>query len=243
MIASVVLFIMTSFTNDEEFKSKHMIKSVSWNWEKINDPFWMVPAQEMYFLLHRWNELDFKTILDLGCGVGRHSLLFAQRKFKVTALDLSESGLEKLSKSAREKQLSIKTVLADVASLPFKDASFDAVLAYHSIFHVDSEGMVSAINEVRRVLKPKGEVFLTLISKSTSSYTNSACKIIDSNVRMKKETEGDILPHYFCDQEDVYRLMEMFKIISLQHIEDIYDGKSDCHYYVHAFRKEETEAT
>ena len=211
-----------------------MIKTVCWDWNKVNDAYWTKPAEEVYFLLHRWNKLHYSTVLDLGCGVGRHSLLFAQHGFNVTALDLSESGLHILSISARKLKLSIETVLADVTSLPLKDASYDAVLAYHSMYHVDSEGMLHAINEVHRILKSNGEAFLTFTSKSTFSYTDPECQIIDSNVRMKKEEDGSILPHYFSDQEDIYRLMEKFKIIKLRQVEDIFDGKSSWHYFVHA---------
>jgi ubiquinone/menaquinone biosynthesis C-methylase UbiE len=76
------------------------------------------------------------SLLDLGCGIGRHAMLFARHGFYVTALDLSPSGLKKLSDSARGLKPSIRTVLADVMSLPLNDASFDAVISYHSIYHL-----------------------------------------------------------------------------------------------------------
>ncbi|MGE5573034.1 MAG: class I SAM-dependent methyltransferase [Bacteroidota bacterium] len=56
----------------------------------------------------------------------------------------------------------VETVHGDLASLPFDDGSFDAVLAYHSIYHVDSKGMAAAISELHRVMKPGAEVYLTL---------------------------------------------------------------------------------
>ncbi len=211
-----------------------MIKSVGWDWNKTIDASWTEPAEEVYFLLHRWRGLHFSSVLDLGCGMGRHSLLFAQHGFQVTAIDISESGLKKLSESAIKMNISISTVQTDVKDLPLRNESFDAVLAYHSIYHLDSDGIDRAIDEVHRVLKPKGEAFLTFTSKSTFSYTDPECKIIDSHVRMKKEEDGSILPHYFCDQNDIFRLMEKFKIIKIRHIEDIFDGKSSCHYFVHA---------
>ncbi len=211
-----------------------MIRSVSWDWNKANDEYWTEPAEEVFFLLHRWKDLHFSSILDLGCGMGRHSLLFAEHGFQVTALDLSESGFQRLSDSASKMKLRIKTVQADVKNLPLDNASFDTVLAYHSIYHVDSEGIDRAMNEVHRVLKPKGESFITFTSKSTFSYTDPECKIVDNHVRMKEEEDGSILPHYFCDIEDVYRLMKNFKIIKIRHVADILDGKSSWHYFVHA---------
>ncbi len=214
-----------------------MIKGVGWDWNKVIEAYWTSPAEEVYFLLQRWKELHFSSLLDLGCGMERHSLLFARHGFQVTALDLADSGLQRLSESAKKMNLSISTVStvkANVKALPLKNASFDAVLAYHSIYHVDSEGIDRAIDEVHRVLKPRGEVFFTFVSKSTFSYNDPECKIIDNHVRMKKEEDGSILPHYFCDKEDVFRLMAKYKIIKIRHVEDIFDGKSSWHCFVHA---------
>jgi SAM-dependent methyltransferase len=43
-----------------------------------------------------------RSVLELGCGQGRDTLLFAKEGFQVTALDYSEAGLLKLQESARD---------------------------------------------------------------------------------------------------------------------------------------------
>lgn len=43
---------------------------------------------------------------------------------------------------------------ADAQALPFRDASFDAVIANHMLYHVPD--IPRALGEVRRVLKPSG---------------------------------------------------------------------------------------
>jgi len=206
----------------------------NWNWDKVSDKFWSEPAEDVYFLLHRWRKTSRLTVLDLGCGLGRHSLLFAADRFRVTAMDSSESGLRRLQNSARERQLTIDAVRADVTRLPFEEKSFDAVLAYHSIYHVDSEGMTAAMAELHRIIKPNGEVFLTLNSKSNPTYSDPNNQVLDDNVRMKLEEDGSILPHFYCDLGNVIQLLSRFSIITLRQIEDIYDGKSSWHYFVHA---------
>ena len=206
----------------------------SWNWDKVSDKFWSEPAEDVYHLLHRWGETSRQTILDLGCGLGRHSLLFAGARFKVTALDSSESGLRRLQDSAREQRMTINAVRADVTRLPFGAKSFDAVLAYHSIYHVDSKGMASAIAELHRIIKPYGEVYLTFNSKSNPTYSDPNNQVLDENVRMKPEEDGSILPHFYCDLCNVNQLLSKFSILGLRQIEDIYEGKSSWHYFVHA---------
>jgi len=55
-------------------------------------------------------------------------------------------------------------------------------------------------------------------------------------VRLKREEDGGILPHYYCDLGDVHKLLANFTIIKLRHIEDVYDDKSSWHYFVLAAR-------
>lgn len=213
-----------------------MAESISWNWDKVSDTYWNDPSEDVYYLLHRWKEAGRKTILDLGCGLGRHSRLFAAHHFKATALDSSESGLRRLQKTAAERGLAIGTVLADLTKLPFNAESFDFLLAYHSIYHVDSKGLSAAIEELYRVLRPKAELYLTFNSKTNPTYADPNNRIIDENVRMKQEDDGGILPHFYCDLGNIYSLLSKFRIIRLRQIEDIYDDKSSWHYFVLAVR-------
>jgi len=215
-----------------------MVESNSWNWDNVSDTYWRDPSEDVYYLLHRWKKAGHETILDLGCGLGRHSQLFASNKFNTTALDSSESGLLKVQKAAKENNLRIGIVQADLTKLPFNAGSFDCVLAYHSIYHVDTKGLSEAVNELYRVLRPNAEMYLTFNSKSNPTYSDPNNKVIDDNVRMKQEEDGSILPHCYCDLDNILSLLSKFRIIKLRQIEDIYDDKSSWHYFVLAARSE-----
>lgn len=43
--------------------------------------YWKHPAIESYYLINRWKEQGKKDFLDLGCEIGRHSILFARNSF------------------------------------------------------------------------------------------------------------------------------------------------------------------
>lgn len=203
-----------------------------WDWSKVVDDYWRVPAPDVYYLLHRWRDARQLRILDLGCGPGRHSLLFARNGFEVTASDVADSGLDALRAAAREEALRIEVVRADARRLPFADQSFDAILAFQSIYHVDSTGMARVIAEIRRVLCPSGEAFITFISKTAPSFHDGSAAIVDDNVRLKKEEEGTTLPHFYVDRDDLRLLLGGFEIVLLRQIEDVMADRSGWHYVV-----------
>jgi SAM-dependent methyltransferase len=211
-----------------------MASTAGWNWSNVSDPYWSVPSEDVYYFLHRWREQGLVRLLDLGCGIGRHSLLFAAHGYRVTAVDVSASGLQRLTTMAQDKGVALAVMAADVTALPFEAGCFDAILAHHSIYHVDTRGMTRAIAEARRVLRPGGEIYMSMISKSTFSFTDPECEKVDANVRLKREEDGTVLPHFFVDRNDIAALLAAFTILRMRHVEDIYGGRSSWHYFVHA---------
>jgi SAM-dependent methyltransferase len=72
------------------------------------------------------------TILDLGCGTGKHDELFAKRGYSVCGIDISEKMLEEANKLAVNEKLSF--VKGDIRNIEL-NKTFDAVV---SLFHVIS---------------------------------------------------------------------------------------------------------
>ena len=64
------------------------------------------------------------TLLDLGCGPGRHAVPFAQRGFRVTAVDLSAFHLGKARDRAAAAGVSIEFVAGDMREF-VRPAAFD----------------------------------------------------------------------------------------------------------------------
>jgi 2-polyprenyl-3-methyl-5-hydroxy-6-metoxy-1,4-benzoquinol methylase len=211
-----------------------MVESKAWNWEEVKDAFWNEPSEDVYYYVHRWKERGYSKILDLGCGKGRHSIMFAQNGFDVSSLDLSESGIRSLKETADSKGLNIRCDLADMRELPYGNEEFDCILAYHAIYHTDTSSMECIISEMKRVLKNEGEIFVTFNSKKNPSFKDSRHERIDNNSIIKKEGIEKDIPHYYADSEDIIRLLYGFKFITLRQIEDIYKGGNGWHYFIHA---------
>ncbi|MEA1883663.1 MAG: hypothetical protein U9N62_03975 [Thermotogota bacterium] len=61
--------------------------------------------------------------------------------------------------------------------------------------------------------------------------------MVDENVRLKEEQDGNFLPHFYVNYQDILTLFKDFEIIRVRQIEDISDGKSSWHYVLHLQRK------
>lgn len=205
----------------------------AWNWNNITSTHWNEPSEDIYYYLHLWSEKRNKKLLDLGAGIGRHSLLFAKNGFDVTAFDFSKEGLDKIENFADQLNLEIDLVNGNMNRLPFASQSFDFVVAYNSIYHTDYEGLIRTIYEIRRVLKANGEAFVTMLSKNDKSFIDGSGSLIAENTLMKKEEDGSILPHFFVDEEYIYKLFKSFHIISLKQIEEFHEDKTFFHYAIH----------
>ena len=108
---------------------------------------WMVDAAQDQIGL-----MPGARVLEIGVGTGRIALPFARRGYRYAGADLSRPMMHTL----RSKAAGVPIILvqSDVARLPLRSETFDAVLAVH-IFHLVSAWQ-QAMDEAARVLRPGG---------------------------------------------------------------------------------------
>ncbi len=214
-----------------------MIESKPWDWSKNESSSWLVPSIEACYLSEAWKSKGFNKFLDLGCGLGRHSIYLGKKGFEVNAVDLSDYGVNHLKKWAEEEQLNIDAQVCDMLNLPFEDNTFDCMIAYNVIYHTDTEGFIKALNEIKRVLKDNGELFITLISKNTWSYQSAdKYKRVDDNtiLRDEHETEKDV-PHFYVDIEDIKRYFIDFEFVKIP-VEETEYNMDNTEYFSKHFK-------
>lgn len=95
-----------------------------------------------------------EAVLDVATGTGVAAITAARAGAKVNGLDLNAGLLEHARDNARLAGLDIVWTEGDAESLPYRDASFDAVLSQFG--HMFAPRADVAVNEIRRVLKPGG---------------------------------------------------------------------------------------
>jgi SAM-dependent methyltransferase len=107
-------------------------------------------------------------VLDIGCGMGRHSFEAFRRGASVTAADLDRKALAEVDKmseamvEAGEAPTGSKltTKVVNVLDMPFATGSFDVIIASEILEHIPQD--VAAMSEITRVLKPGGQAAITV---------------------------------------------------------------------------------
>lgn len=98
-----------------------------------------------------------KRVLDFGCGDGRFSIQLARHAASVIGVDISPESVRICREEAIRAGVADKVSfeVGDCESLPFSDASFDAVLDMGVLHHMD---VAKAFSEMSRVLEANGTV-------------------------------------------------------------------------------------
>lgn len=94
-----------------------------------------------------------RSVLDLGCGTGRHALWLATAGADVTAVDFSEGMLAEAHRKPGAD--TVRFLAHDLHEpLPFADATFDRVVSGLVLEHL--RDLSAFFREMRRVVKPSG---------------------------------------------------------------------------------------
>ena len=215
-----------------------MTVSKAWDWNAEKDDIWLNPSEESYYISAKWKKDGYRSLLDFGCGLGRHSVYFSQQGFSVSSFDLSPEAVEHLRDWAKREYIDIDVQISDMLHLPYTDNSFDCLFAYHVISHTDTPGFLKIMNEIKRVIKPEGEIFITLCSKETYSFTEAGFPKIDENTILKTDDGPEInIPHFYVDLDTVVSVFDSLGmgLLRVRHIDDCYwDGekRNSKHYFV-----------
>jgi ubiquinone/menaquinone biosynthesis C-methylase UbiE len=105
-------------------------------------------------------------VLEIGCGTGNLTLR-AQRmhpEADVVGIDPDPLALERARRKAERAGLPVRWDRGKAGELPYPDESVDRVLSAFMFHHLDDTEKKSALAEVRRVLRPGGQLHLVDIA-------------------------------------------------------------------------------
>lgn len=109
-----------------------------------------------------------ETVLDLGCGFGRHAYEALRRGAHVVACDLGLDELRQVrsigdmmrANGELTNDVVLETANGDATMLPFADGSFDRIIASEVMEHINDDA--GALAELTRVLRPGGVLAVTI---------------------------------------------------------------------------------
>lgn len=137
--------------------NREVFDQIAESWYRVRH--WPLLKEELEELAARWQS---GKLLNVGCAHGPDFLPFA-KDFELWGVDLSPAMLKQALRYSAKFKLYVNLIAADALSLPFPDNTFDWAISVATYHHIKGkEEREKAFLELKRVLKPQGEVFLTV---------------------------------------------------------------------------------
>jgi ubiquinone/menaquinone biosynthesis C-methylase UbiE len=114
-------------------------------------------------------------VLDAGVGTGCNMVAYP-RACRVTGVDLSPAMLARAGERSRSLGLDVTLRVADLSKLPFPDETFDAVVATFVLACVPENLQLAVLREMRRVLRPGGQIRLLDYRMSDRPFVRTLMK-------------------------------------------------------------------
>ncbi len=147
-------------------------------------------AREAPFFERLFDEVGVERLADVGCGSGKHAIMFRQWGIEVVGIDPSESMLAQARRNATEAGVDVEFVeggFGEVVGLV--GAGLDAVVSLgNGLPHVGGEeGLRATLADVAAALRPGGVIVLHLLNHE---------RLIGQRIRMmpptfRETSEGD----------------------------------------------------
>lgn len=134
-----------------------------WN-ERYSKPGFVYGTEANDFLQAQYQHIPANgRVLCLAEGEGRNAVFLAEQGYDVTAIDLSEVGLNKALQLASERGVEIKTQVADLADYPFGEDKWDGIVSIWA--HTPTAVRQHIHAQITPALRPNGVFILEAYTK------------------------------------------------------------------------------
>ncbi|UZQ50685.1 MerR family transcriptional regulator [Clostridium kluyveri] len=185
---------------------------------KIHELFSTNKQGWMKWFFNHLNLPDKVSILELGCGDGRlwqKNLDRIPEGWDITLTDFSPGMLEDTKKNLTLNLKRFRFNIVDVQHIPYKDNSFDVVIANHMLYHVTN--VDKALSEIYRTLKPKGYFYASTVGKN---HMKEMREIVKSANLQNITTDSWNLTESFQLENGLDKISTWFKNVTLTRYND-----------------------
>jgi len=130
---------------------------------------------ELAALAERWQK---GKLLNLGCGHGADFVPF-KNSFELCGVDFSTKMLALAAKYSAKYGFQVELKQADMRALPYDDGCFEYAIAVACLHHLSgSNEQLKALLELKRVLKPGGEVLITVWNRTQVRFWGKSKELL-----------------------------------------------------------------
>ncbi len=171
------------------------------------------PHEDMPSIVQSLKDRGASTVLDLGSGTGRHVIYLARNGFSVFGLDNSPAGIELTCRWLTDEGLTADLRLQSMAEqLPYEDKFFDAIISVQVIHHADSATIREIVQELTRVLKGGGFLFVTVPKlKNQGEHFEQ----VEPNTFIPLDGPEKGLPHHYFSPEELREVFGDFDVADI----------------------------
>ncbi len=171
-----------------------------------------------YLKKERKYKVEEKNILDLGCGTGRNSNYLAEEGNSVIGIEISKTALSLAKTRAKNLGVSVDYRIGDIGDkYDIKDSSIDIVLDVTSSNSLNEKGRAVYLEEVNRVLKTGGYVFVRALCKDGNKNVKNLLK---NSPGSEYDTyiikEIGLTERVFSKEDFIKMYSQYFKILNLE---------------------------
>jgi SAM-dependent methyltransferase len=114
-------------------------------------------TEYVHYLLQKFGRKT-KSILELGCGTGKHAMLLAEKGYTITGIDMSEQMLKSaLNRNSKDTMREIEFKQGDIRTIRL-ERKFDAVISLFHVFsyQITNDDLIAAIATAKTHLNSNG---------------------------------------------------------------------------------------
>ena len=141
-----------------------------------------------------------KKVLEIGCGLGTDGAQFALAGADYTGIDLTDAAVDLARRRFDLFNLPGAFQTADAENLDFPDESFDVVYSHGVLHHTPD--IVSALEEVHRVLRPGGRAVVMLYHRNSYNYRINISMLRRAGVHLLRWNSGVKLVHLLTGETE-----------------------------------------